>query len=733
MTRRQRVIGSTLLVLLLVLIATVFWAHRAWQGFLQAQGMNQLDWQGLSLAATELQLEQVGLTQVRNQGSVRVKARGVVLNWRWRGLKPRIHRLSLEQLNLNRDDAAGTLELGAHNLSLAGEWPGFSPAFDRLNLEQLDLAWQTSAGADSAGPDFSTASLPHRLPDWLPRQTTIERFSAQLPCASGSCPLSGDLHLRLQPQSGRQTSLLESLSGRAELHVQLAEPWPVPAPYKASLEGQLGLSLQLDRGQWQGRVSDTWLSVRMPRFTRAGWQFQDTRAKLVLSGEAGEGQARLSLEQGSNLKLGQVASVAGAGAEADPNLQLQEVALNLRGLQVSADYNDSYAPGEGSWAGFLSNMSAQGPLELALGELQAPYLQSQAWNFSGSLDAEVTRAQVTGRLRNRAEAGLDLSLDYAFGGELLAEARLISQGDSGARSLAQTFPDWPEDLVISDGRFNAQARLRVSPAGEPAVEGQLQFDALSGIYDRTAWSGLTGLVNFSLQGEQWLAQAPELRLNRINPGISAGPLELAGQYQVNFAQPMGGRLTLDQARLQWFGGELWLEPGSWQLTDMPLRFPLKFKHLELAQLMQAYPTEGLAGTGRLNGDLPVLIDKEGVSLTQGQVRALEPGGTLELPADSVRALSQANQTTQLVARALQNFHYTVLTSRIDYTQDGTLLLGLHLQGKSPNIPDGRPVVLNINLEEDLAALLTSLQLSGRVNEAVTKKVQEMIRQQEQTP
>ena len=41
---------------------------------------------------------------------------------------------------------------------------------------------------------------------------------------------------------------------------------------------------------------------------------------------------------------------------------------------------------------------------------------------------------------------------------------------------------------------------------------------------------------------------------------------------------------------------------------------------------------------------------------------------------------------------------------------------------------GQPVVLNVNLEEDIPALLTSLQLSGRVNEAVTRRVRELLQE-----
>lgn len=77
----------------------------------------------------------------------------------------------------------------------------------------------------------------------------------------------------------------------------------------------------------------------------------------------------------------------------------------------------------------------------------------------------------------------------------------------------------------------------------------------------------------------------------------------------------------------------------------------------------------------------------------------------------------------------------MLSSAIDYDEKGKLTLGLRLEGNNPDIRNGQPVVLNVNLEEDIPALLTSLQLSGRVNEAVTERVRERLQQsgQEATP
>jgi hypothetical protein len=124
--------------------------------------------------------------------------------------------------------------------------------------------------------------------------------------------------------------------------------------------------------------------------------------------------------------------------------------------------------------------------------------------------------------------------------------------------------------------------------------------------------------------------------------------------------------------------------------------------------------------------VPLRISGQSVSVESGQIDALAPGGTLKLPAEKLRGMAQGNEAMALVVRAMQNFNFSVLNSTVNYDQDGKLILGLRLEGSSPDVRDGHPIVLNINLEEDIPALMTSLQLSGRVNEAVTEKVRNLM-------
>ena len=93
-------------------------------------------------------------------------------------------------------------------------------------------------------------------------------------------------------------------------------------------------------------------------------------------------------------------------------------------------------------------------------------------------------------------------------------------------------------------------------------------------------------------------------------------------------------------------------------------------------------------------------------------------------------MAKTNSNMKLVFDALENFQYTVLSSTITYDTSGKLNLGLKLQGSNPNLQQGRAINLNVNLEEDLPALITSLQLTNKLNEVITKRVQKYLKQQQ---
>ena len=372
-------------------------------------------------------------------------------------------------------------------------------------------------------------------------------------------------------------------------------------------------------------------------------------------------------------------------------------------------------------------------MSLTLDSLQQPQLKPQRWTLQGRLQATGQQQRLSGKLGNAAGLALDLELQHTAASGLQLDARLAEIFLRGGNPLQQSLSAWPPLLSLNNGRLSGQASLRLPPGAHlPVMTGQVEAKGLAGIYDRSELSGLDLRLQLRSDGRQLALELDELHLAEINPGLPIGPLQLKGRYQAATAQPDKGLLQIDQAHTALLGGQVLLAPGQWNLADEALLLPLEVQGVELEQLFILYPTEGLAGSGSLDGQLPLRIDASGASISQGQLSARQPGGRLQFQSERIRALGQSNPAMQLVTQSLEDFRYQVLSSQLDYDQQGKLNLAMRLEGQNPAIEQGRPIHFSINLEEDIPSLLASLQLTDKVNEVIRQRVQQRMLQRQST-
>jgi len=76
-----------------------------------------------------------------------------------------------------------------------------------------------------------------------------------------------------------------------------------------------------------------------------------------------------------------------------------------------------------------------------------------------------------------------------------------------------------------------------------------------------------------------------------------------------------------------------------------------------------------------------------------------------------------------VIKAMEDFQYDTLQTKVSYQPDGQLDLTIQLQGKSPRIDTNRPIHLNLNVEQNLLYLLKSLRYGGLISQEIEKTIQ----------
>ena len=171
-----------------------------------------------------------------------------------------------------------------------------------------------------------------------------------------------------------------------------------------------------------------------------------------------------------------------------------------------------------------------------------------------------------------------------------------------------------------------------------------------------------------------------------------------------------------------FGGQISSPRIYVDLNRSPSLFTVKLDGIQLRKLLELEQQKGLNGTGILDGVIPIALSPTSVEIANGRIEARAPGGTIQFQPqeETVQTLVKANPQMEIVLQSLRNFHYDVLQAQVNYQADGTLNLATRLEGKNPDLQGARPVHFNLNVEENIPALLKSLRVVKGIEEKIEK-------------
>lgn len=503
--------------------------------------------------------------------------------------------------------------------------------------------------------------------------------------------------LQLQPATEQQLVLGQPLA------LQLSADATLPSGGTAQLDGPLQVQGLAD---WQINSDALLVQLQLPQLTLPELAVRSVTARLPLQLQANARSATIGLSKAGELGWQRL------------QLPAAELTLTATSTRISA-LAITLPPDEGQSA------SATGELAAEINRVEHAELKPQSWSLSGDWEWQDGALVWQGQVANAAGLQLDHQANVSSNGQWQLEGTLAPIFFRAGNPLEQTFASWPALLSLSSGQLSAELQAGDSGKGL-SVQFNGQLNGAKGIYDRTAFSGLSTPLRASLQGQHFSLTLADLQLGELNAGIPAGPLQASLDYQGALAHPTTGTLEARRLTLELLGGRVSLTPATLDLAQPEQRAELVLQGLELGRLFEVYPTEGLSGGGTLDGRLPVLLRDGQVLVDQGAVAARAPGGVLSYQSDKLQRLAASNPSMRELAGALEEFHYTVLSSQVELAEGGDLTLALRLQGSNPDFQQGRQVNLNINLQENIPALLASLQLSGKVSDIIEQRVQQYL-------
>src|SRR5690606_5419361 len=132
------------------------------------------------------------------------------------------------------------------------------------------------------------------------------------------------------------------------------------------------------------------------------------------------------------------------------------------------------------------------------------------------------------------------------------------------------------------------------------------------------------------------------------------------------------------------GGARWrMEPTVFDPAATRNDVTLTTEALDLATFFELIGVDGLSGSGRLAGSLPVAFAGGDVIVENGQFNALE-SGRLSIRFATLRsALAGSGEVVEAAVKALEDFHYEELTLNVAKTADNDATVKLSTLGQNP--------------------------------------------------
>lgn len=358
-------------------------------------------------------------------------------------------------------------------------------------------------------------------------------------------------------------------------------------------------------------------------------------------------------------------------------------------------------------------------LRLEIGEIRhgarPPYTTPLAVNATGTIKGDLLEATLSAHQRYgplkldgvvkhnlETEAGrLDFTVPpIAFGGKKAALDDIFPLTSGWFTSARGT--------VAANGHVLWDKDLR---SGEMAV----QLDKLDLATDDVRFADLTGTVNFI---ELMPPSMPPRQ--RIRGTIASGELG-PWPMQIEFQLRDDGKIEIQDMDVTMAGGVLrtraLIEPGENSSTDGTVQV----RSVDLREVLELIGVDGLSGTGRITGTVPVHIRNGQVSVVDGLLKAEGPGVLRYSGTALQEQLSARPDTVGTVAQVLSDFQYKKLSIELNKAVEGKGVIVLHMDGSNPKALNGHPFAFNISIESDFNKL-------GRIAQGGLKAVTDVIRQ-----
>ncbi len=305
--------------------------------------------------------------------------------------------------------------------------------------------------------------------------------------------------------------------------------------------------------------------------------------------------------------------------------------------------------------------------------------------------------------------------------------------------------NWVPVMTLSQGDVKINATGRWGKSSQLTHEVKFNANGVSGIYGEVLFSGLdiSGPVFYPPFENSDSAQ---INIRRIEYGADVENIQITLRLlpaDMGIANSQSGAHgSVDTRRFpiiavsnlsgEVMGSNFVSEPFNFDPNANKNHLDIGLTNLDIEKVVSMQQIDGLNATGKLDGKLPVDIVSNGVNIELGQFWNQSEGGTIQYLVDEDQAKALSNPLTDTLIKALEEFHYDLLTASANFRPNGDLTINFHIEGKSPLLDSDRPVHLNINSEQNVLSLLKSLKYAEDLNSGLDESIRQNFLDSDQT-
>lgn len=291
---------------------------------------------------------------------------------------------------------------------------------------------------------------------------------------------------------------------------------------------------------------------------------------------------------------------------------------------------------------------------------------------------------------------------------------------SGVAQVAMAFPVMQDYFTDGFGSVGLSANvtwIKGKKGYTTGTTGQLYLkDFTCNVHDNVITDintvmNLTSLAPLSLQQQT-------VSVGGLNVGLplTNGVAVVSLDAKQNF--------TLHSAEWEAVGGKITSSPFTMPLGTMNTAVTLSAKSLDLQQLFQIAPLEGLTADGKVDGNIPLQINNGVFSIVNGTLQTAGTGVIRYNPAKPPPFMQNTTQQQIIdLKAALAQFHYDALGVTINGEIGKSQQVQLRIRGKNPLFYAGKPVNFNLNVEGPIENIIRYNPGSNRIPDTIRKQLE----------